>query len=257
MMGYPEIGKNKQIIIAMIERNFKGKYGNGYIRIWWNFIAPVLLILAVYFVFISIKEISLDSNFWIYLSSSIFCVTFCSGCLRGRALVNNSNYIKKMAIPRWIPIFADVVSQFIILLISYIIMMIAMFACGHGMDVSAILFLPLELVLLFIFAFGLSMAVSVLSVVSYDFGYFVMILSRIVIWLTPTFFTLDDVNDTLVTATFCNPFTYFVETFHHIFYYVTPPDLWFVGMSALFAAVFLIAGVIIFRLADKKLADVI
>lgn len=251
------ITDNKLVISAMVERNLKGRYSKSTIGIAWNLLMPALLILAVWLVFTQVKTFHTEQDFWIYLSVGMFAMTTCSNCLRGRVFFTNASYVKKMAIPRWVEVLADVIAQFVTLVISYVLIIAAALIIGHGFDITIIVFLPVALVLLFFMCLGCSLLFSTLNVVSNDLGQFMIVISRVAVWLTPVFFFINDTADLLKTVTTCNPFTYFVEVIHQTIYWGNVPDLTYLGMAALIAFIFFAFGWVVFCRYEKNLAEML
>ncbi|MCQ2079912.1 MAG: ABC transporter permease [archaeon] len=251
------LSENRLVISAMVERNLKGRYRNSAIGIAWNILMPVLLIFAVWLVFTQVKTYRSEADFWIYLSVGMFAMSTCSNCIRGRAIINNSNYIKKIAIPRWVEVLSDAIAQFITLGISYILLIIVTLACGHHLDITILVFMPVSFILLFITCLGFLMLFSTLNVVNNDVGHLMIVISRIAVWLTPVFFFMNEAEGLLRTVAVCNPFTYIVEVLHQVIYWAEVPDLGYLGMAALIAFIAFAFGWVVFSHYEKNLAEML
>ena len=240
---------------AMIERNLKGRYKNSLIGMIWNLLTPVLMTLAIWLVFSEIKVYSKMENYWFYLALGMFMMTTMNSCIRGRAVYNNSNYIKKTSVPRWIVILADALTQFIILAISYILLIIVAIIAGVSFGPWAAVFLIVGLLLIFVMCLGCSFLFSTLNVVHNDVGHIMGIVSRIAVWLTPVFFSLENAGQILRTVASYNPFTYFVEVIHQGVYYSEVPELEIIGVATLLAVAFLCLGWAVFKHYEMELAE--
>lgn len=98
-----DILHNRTVLSAMIKRNTAGRYKSSALGFMWNMLYPILTMVILYIVFMNIRTRPIP-EFWIYLCSGMFPVTFLSGCLRGRAVINGASYITKMKFPREITV---------------------------------------------------------------------------------------------------------------------------------------------------------
>lgn len=105
----------------------------------------------------------------------MFPVSFMSGCLRGRAILNNATYVTKLKFPREIAVIADAVTQLIPVIIVYLMVLIVIMSSGQAIDVSAILMLPVVTFMMFVFSLGCSFIVSTVCVFVRDVGHFLAI----------------------------------------------------------------------------------
>lgn len=101
----------------------------------------------------------------------MFPVSFMSGCMRGRAVVNNASYITKMKFPREITVIADASSQIISVAIVYLIVIIAILSHGQPMDWSAAAMIAPMLILMYLFGLGCSFILSTVCVFVKDMGH--------------------------------------------------------------------------------------
>ncbi|MBQ7978866.1 MAG: ABC transporter permease [Candidatus Methanomethylophilaceae archaeon] len=252
-----QLKENRLPLEAMIERNLKGRYKNSIIGTVWNLLMPVFLTLAIWLVFSEIKLYSQIENYWFYLAIGMFTMTAMNNSIKGRSFYNNMNYIKKTSVPRWIAVLADALTQLIILVISYVLLMIVALIAGIQLGIIAILFLPIELVLIFVMSLGCSFFFSTLNVLYNDIGHIMSIISRIAVWLTPVFFSLDSAGPVLKTVASYNPFTYFIETLHQSVCYSSIPDPGVLWGASILAIAFLCLGWALFKRYEMELAEMI
>ena len=217
---------------------------------------PVLMIIVLYITFSSIRPRPIP-DFWVYLSAGMFPISFISSSLRGRAIVSNANYITKMKFPREIVVIASVLTDFLPVLFAYTVMIMVILLAGQPVNWYGAAILPVELLLMLIFCIGCSFLVSTVTVYVKDIGYFMSVAMRLVFWITPTFFLIDEATGLLATIVYYNPFTYFVETFHDILYYGIVPHTLYFGMSVVLAISFFLVGAAVFFHYEKRLPEVL
>ena len=220
---FRDIYDNRVILSAMIKRSAAGRYKSTALGFAWNMVAPILTIIILYIVFTAIRRNPIE-DYWIYLCAGMFPVTFMSGCLRGRAILNNATFITKMKFPREIVVIADVVMQLLSVVLVYLVVAIVIMSYGEPMNWAGGLMIPVMLFLMFVFGLGCSFLLSTACVFIPDLGNFMGIFMRLIVWITPAFFLSSEATGLLATLMWYNPFTYFVEVFQDLFYFTGNAD---------------------------------
>ena len=254
--SFRDVRENKIILLAMIRRSTAGRYKSSYLGFAWHLLLPVMMIIVLYITFTSIRPRPVE-DFWIYLSAGMFPISFISTSLRGRAIVSNANYITKMKFPREIAVISSVLTEFLSLVFAFTIIITVILLAGQPVNWWGMLMIPVMLLLMLIFCIGCSFLVSTVTVFVKDVGYFMSVAMRLVFWITPTFFMIDEAKGLLRDIVYYNPFTYFVETFHDILYYGVFPHTEYVLMCAVLAASFFLVGSWVFFRYEKRFPEVL
>ena len=110
---------------------------------------------------------------------------------------------------------------------------------------------------MFIFSLGCAYLVSTVTVFISDVGYFMSVAMRLVVWVTPTFFFVEDTTGLLGIIVKYNPFTYFVEVFHDILYFGVFPHVEYLVMSVILAFVTFIIGAYVFFHYENRFPEVL
>ena len=254
--SFKDIWNNRIILLAMIRRNTAGRYKNSFLGFAWHLLLPVLTIIVLYITFTSIRPRPIP-DFWIYLSAGMFPITFISSSLRGRAVVSNANYITKMKFPREIVVVASVLTDFIAVVFAYTIIIIVILLAGQPVNWYGAAMIPVAMILMLFFSLGCSYLTSTVTVYIKDVGYFMSVAMRLVFWITPTFFMIDEAKGLLKDVVYYNPFTYFVETFHDILYYGIFPHWEYLGTCIILSVAFFIVGSAVFFHYEKRFPEVL
>lgn len=257
MYIWKKLKENSSTIKAIVGKNLVGKYNNNYFGILWNFISPLLLVISIFFIFISIKGAYSDRDYWTYICSGLFVVTMCRQSLSGMSFRSNGMVIKKLPNPGWSVALADTISNFITFLIPLCIVLLFTWFSGKFFNAATLIYLPLLVVILFVFCFGLTMLFSVVTILFNDVRQVMVTVARIIIWISPVFFYLCDSNNNLYTAVMCNPFAYVVEPFHQVISYGIAPDMLLVGTSILLALFFLILGTLVYLKKINRVRELV
>lgn len=239
---------NKSSLWALVRKSLVGRYNNSYFGILWNIISPTLLVLCIFFIFINIKEIHTDRNYWTYIVSGLFAFTMCRQAVGGNTFYSNSMIIKKLPTPGWTMILADTIASFITYAIACLVSLALILTYEFGeIDFGQQIIMPLLFVNIFIFCFGLNMLFSTLTVICPDVKHVMVTLSRALIWVSPIFFYLMDCNNLLLNVSMFNPFTYFLEPLHQIVSFGIPPTMILIGVSVLITILTLGLGLYVYE----------
>ncbi len=248
--------ENRVILMALIRRNTAGRYKSTFVGFGWHLLMPVLMIIVLYIVFGSIRTKPIES-YWIYLSSGMFPIMFISSSLRGRAIQSNARYITKMHFPREIVVLASVITDFLSVVFAYVVIIMTILLSGQYVDWIGMAMIPVQLLLMLMFCYGCSLLISTVTVFVKDVGYIMSVAMRLVFYLTPTFFLVDEAGGILETIVWYNPFTYFVEVFHQTLYYGTTPDMHMFGICVILTVVFFFLGESVFNRYQDRLPEVL
>ena len=251
-----DVWDNRIILLAMIRRSTAGRYKNSYLGFAWHLLTPILMIIVFYITFTSIRPRPIP-DFWIFLSSGVFPVSFLSASLRGRSIVANANYITKMKFPREIAVIASVITDFLPVLFAYNLIVIAILLAGQPVNWFGMAMIPVLLVLMLVFCIGCSFLVSTVTVFVKDVGFFMSAIMRLVYWVTPTFFMLSDATGLLKDIVTYNPFTYFVEVFHDILYFGVFPHTDYLIICTILTVSFFLVGSWVFFRYEKRFPEVL
>ena len=246
--SYDEVKKSRPILFALIRRDLVGRYKNSLLGFAWHFIIPIMMIIVYYVIFSEARRSTID-NYVIYLSSGMFIFSFMiSNLVGGTACISsNSNMIKKMSFPREIIVLSQVISSFIVMAIAYSAVFGLLIILNYPINAESILFVPVLLVLAFLFVLGYVFALSALNAYHRDVQLFLSSISIAFYFITPIFFTTDEMTDVMEAVVWFNPFSYYVEGFHSSIYYGTIPDLRIMVVCTILSVASVVVGYAIFR----------
>lgn len=252
---FHEIINSRSILKALIVKNLVGRYRNSLLGIGWHFIMPIVSLFVYYIVFSQIR-ISPIPNFWIYLASGLFPFTFMLNNLVNGAncIVDNANMLKKIYFPREIIVISQVLSSLVVTLIGFAAIICATVASGYVLTIYALL-IPAVFVIMIIFVTGCVFIFSSLTVYVRDVQHLLNTISMAFFFLTPMYFTLEDVSGFSELIVWLNPFTYFVELFHHTVYYGTMPSTLLVTSSLFISLITFLIGIGLFRKLKRGFAE--
>lgn len=251
-----EIYNSRYMISALVCKDLVGRYRNSVLGFLWHFVIP-LVTFCVYFIAFSTIRIAPIPDFAIYLSSGLFAFTFMTSNLSGGAatITSNASMVKKMYFPREILVLSRIISTFIVMLIGYVIVFLAIILTGFSINIWTIWLFPFLLILVLIFTLGYVFLFSALNVYLRDIQYGLQSISMVFFFLTPMYFLSSTATGLLKTTIWLNPFTYYVEAIHDCIYFGEMPSLFIICMCIVFSLISCIVGFVIFEKLKSGFAE--
>jgi lipopolysaccharide transport system permease protein len=194
-----ELWNYRQLIVNMIGRDLKARYKSSLLGYIWSLLNP-LLTMAVFWVVFGLLMPGSVAMFPVFLIVALlpwsFAVTSVSGGMR--SLLDNANLIKKVYFPREILPIAVVLSNFVNYLLALPMMFLVMagvqlVTIGHLNFSWTFAFLPVIIAIQIIFLIGVALLLSTSAVFFRDTTHIVDILLQLWIFLTPVFFSLEQI----------------------------------------------------------------
>lgn len=255
MSTMKEIYQSRNILRSLVVKNLFGKYRNSFLGMFWHFITPLLMLAVYYIAFTEIKHNDM-SDFWIYLTSGLFPFSYMLSNLIGgsTSITGNAGMIKKMYFPREILVLSQTISSFIVMLIGFCVVIVAILLSGHSIGYSILLF-PIFLILMFIFVTGYVLLFSSITTYVRDMQYVLNALNMVFFFMTPMYFTVGSASGLLGIIIWINPFTYFIEVFHHILYWGTMPNESLIFATIVLSIGSVIVGSVVFNKLKKGFAE--
>lgn len=203
--------KYRFLIQQIVSRDFKTKYKRSLLGVFWSFLNPLLMMLVQYFVFSTLFKNDIP-NYAAYLLTGVVIFNFFSeACgLSLTSILENSNLITKVYMPKYIYPVTRVLSSVINLAISFIPLMIVFFVTGEKLQKSVILSL-FFFACLIIFSLGLGLLLSTSMVFFRDTKFLWGVLSMMWMYATPIFYPESILPEQFLWVQRLNPLYYYVK----------------------------------------------
>lgn len=209
------------LIIRLAVYDTKSKYQLHYLGMLWQFLNPLIQILAYWFVFgIGIKKgAPMDGYpFIIWMLAGIIPWFFISPTLLegSNSIYKRINLVAKMNFPisalPTIAIFSNLFSYFIMMLLYVLILVLnGYYPTLHWLQYFY------YLICMIIFMFSLSLFNSTISILIRDYQQLLQAVTRLLFFLTPIFWSMDHMGATVTTLLKLNPFYYIIDGFRNSF----------------------------------------
>ncbi len=242
------------LIFQFAVLNLKIRFKNTYLGFLWAALEPLFYFIILYVVFTSIRDV--PQNFAIYLMSGVMLFhIFSRGTSGGLiSLTSNAGIIKSV---KYRKEFFPVVFTTAIGLLSFVdvAVFLGLMPIFQFIPNFSIILLPIPIILLLFLILGLSYILSIIAAFMRDIQFFWTIFVHSLLFLSPIFWYLKDVNGILLQIHQINPLGQLIEISHSLVIYgQIPPITDWLYTSFFILAIFLI-GYFVFQKFEDKITE--
>ncbi|WP_333804627.1 ABC transporter permease [Sulfurospirillum sp.] len=257
-----DIYQNRQLLAELVKNDFKSRYLNNYLGIFWAFIQPTITILIFWFVFqVGFRATPIEGTpFILWLVAGILPWFFIAEAVvsSSKAILDNAYLVKKIVFRIHLLPIVKIISSATIHLFFIFFMMFMYLAYSFEPTLFWLQIIYYFFATL-VFLLGVAWITSSIIVFFRDLEQLIGMAMQFGFWLTPIFWSLDMIPQTYLVWFKLNPAYYITQGYrdtfiNHIWFWEKPLEtLQFWGISL----VVFIAGAIIFRRLRPHFADVI
>lgn len=163
--------KYRFLLAELVKKGIKLKYRRSYLGIIWSLLEPLLTMIVLTIVFGTLFG-NHTREFPVYILTGRLLYSFYSSSTKGalRSIRKNAPMIKKVYVPKYLYTLSDVLYNYIIFLISLIVLVVVAVVLGVYPTVY-LLQAPIALILILIFAYGTGMLLATIGVFFRDMEY--------------------------------------------------------------------------------------
>lgn len=251
-----EIYDYRQMIYSLVRKELRGRYKGSALGFLWTFINPLLQLLVYTFVFSIVMPNNID-KFYLYLFIGLIPWLFFSGSLTGGAacILNQKDMVKKIYFPREVMPIAYVTSNFVNMLLCFIVIFAVILVSGIGINIKAVLYLPIIWIVEYIMCLGGAMLTSALTVYFRDLEYILGIVTMAWMYMTPVVYSLEMVPERLRPLMNLNPMTPVIVAYRDILYSKQIPELGTLASGFTLGIIVLVIGYIVFQKLQRGFAE--
>jgi ABC-2 type transport system permease protein len=183
--------KYRFLLGELVKKEIKLKYRRSYLGIFWTLLEPILTtaVLALVFGYVLGKS---DPQFPVYILTGRLLYTFFSNSTKAamKSIRSNSAMIKKVYVPKYIYPFSTVLSNYVIFLISLIVLFFAAIIFKVWPTIY-LLQIVLPMFFLLVLALGVGMILATMAVFFRDLEYLWSVALMIIMYLSGIFYKID------------------------------------------------------------------
>lgn len=239
------------LAFSFAKRDFKERYvGTGLGQLWY-ILSPIITIFIYTVIFSDFMKMKLDIvdnsySYSIYIVPGLLAWTSFSTILMrlNGSLLEKANLIKKINVPAFVYQISIIITEFAILMLSYLLSLIFLLLVNHPVTLTFLYLVPI-LFLQTIFAFALGVIMSLFTPFFKDLKEAVPVVVQLWFWMTPIIYMKEMIANKYPAVLTYNPFYYFAQIYQDIFLYSKAPAMGqiaviiFMTFTTLFIAAFL------------------
>ncbi len=251
-----EIYEYRLMIRSLVKRDLRGKYKGSVLGFMWTFVNPLLQLLVYNMVFSIIMKAGVE-KFYLYLFVGLIPWLFFSAAITGGStcIIAQKDLIKKIRFPREIIPISFVTSQFVNMILSFIVVILVSVISGVRPTIGGILCLPVIMLVEYLMALGIALISSSLTVYFRDLEHILAIIAMAWLYATPICYPEEMVPAEYLPIYRLNPVTPIVNAYRDVLYWGRTPDLRTLLLAVLIGLVTVVLGILIFGRLQRRFAE--
>ena len=244
---FSQLTKYAPLTKELISRDLKVKYRRSILGYLWSLLNPLMMMAIMSMVFSRMFRFQIP-NFPLYLICGQTLWSFLSESTNAAmySVIQNSSLIKKVYIPKYIFPLSRVFSSFVTTSFSLVAILIVLAFSKVTVGWTILLF-PIPVIFLLFFCMGIGMVLSAVSVYFRDVVHLYGVISLAWMYVTPLFYSLENVPEDVRGLILINPMYYYITFFRNVVINNIVPDLstWLICVTC--SALSMLVGITVFR----------
>lgn len=247
-----EVYKYRHMVFSLVRKDLRGRYKGSVLGFLWTFINPLLQLCIYTVVFSTIMRAGID-KFYIFLFVALVPWIFFSSCLQGgsTAILVNQDLVKKIYFPRIVLPLSYVTSCFVNMLLSFVVVFAVLIVTGYGINLAALLYLPLIMIIEYILALGIALLSSACTVYLRDLEHILGIVAMGWMYLSPVVYAPDMIPEQFRVYFDMNPMAPIIQAYRDILYYKHSPQMGTLIQATALGIVIVVIGAVVFNKLQK------
>lgn len=246
-------------------REVLGRYRGSILGLAWSFLTPLLMLGVYSFVFVgvfraswpgAVKAGGLEFALQVFAGLIVFNLFAEVAGKSPNLIVDQPNLVKKVIFPVELLVWVAVLSGLFHLLISVGSLLVVLLLTRGGLPLSTVA-LPLVLLPFLFFLLGLGWFLSALGVYVRDIGQMMAMVVSLTMFMSPVFYSATTLDVRWQFWMNLNPLTLIIEQVRAVVLHGQWPAWNLLGLYALVACLFAVAGATFFQLTRQGFADVL
>jgi len=231
----------------LIKKDFKTRYRNMSLGVFWSLLNPLVTMSVLYFVFVKVFK-NPQPHFGIFILCGLvpfnfFTLAWSTGT---GSLVDNASIMKRVPVPRLVIPVATVLGNCLHLLIQIALLLALTVASGLRVN-QYWLWLPFVWGMEILFVCGLALISSAVNVYVRDTRYVVEAANSVLFWMVPVFYPFSIIPARFAEIYKLNPIAALVLALRNILLEGVPPPTSLLVRLCFISLFMLGVGLLVFR----------
>ena len=251
-----DIYSYRQMIYAFVRRELRGRYKGSVLGFFWTFLNPLLQLSVYSIVFSTIIKQGIDKYYLFLFVALIPWIFFSSSVTGGAAsVIAEKDMVKKIYFPREVLPIAHVTTNFVNMLLCFIVIFAVVIVSGTPLNFLAILCLIPVWIVEYILALGMAFLASSVTVYFRDMEHILGIVMMAWQYLTPVLYSYAIVPDQYKLIFSLNPMTPIIGAYRDILYESKVPELQTLLWALALGIIILTIGWTVFTKLKRRFAE--
>ena len=250
---FVNFSKYRYLLVELIKRDIKIKYRRSILGIFWSFLNPLLMMVALTIIFSAIFKRGGAENYPVFFLTGKLAYDFFAGGSTASmgSIKKNAGIIKKVYIPKYMYTLSSVLSNFVTFLLSLIVLFGVMIAT-HATFTIYILFAVVPIFLLVMFTTGVGLILATVTVFFRDMQHLYGVFVTILMYGSAIFYPVEIVPQNYQFLFTINPVYALISLCRDSFLYGRMFDLNTLLFASVSSAVVFVLGIILFYKYQDK-----
>ncbi|MCK9224990.1 MAG: ABC transporter permease [Candidatus Muirbacterium halophilum] len=207
------------LLLNLFRLNYRLKYTSSKFGLLWSILSPIITLGIFNIIFIHILKVNI-TNFPLFLFCGLVCWTFFSSTAVNSCYcyLKNFEIIQKIRFPYHYILFSEIILNFMIFTINFIILTIFSILTSNNFSIYNIFYIIPAIIILILITTTISFITSTLSVFSKDIPHITEIIINIWFYATPIFYSPTMIPEKIRFLFKYNPATLPIEIIRKVFY---------------------------------------
>lgn len=244
--------KHQFLFEELVKRDFKKKYKRTILGAGWSILSPLASLLVMKLVFTQFFGRTTENYLTYLFCGNLLFTYFTEATSQGMAsLMGNASIYSKVNVPKYLFLFSKNVQA--LLNFGLILCIFFVFCIFDGITFTwKFIFLLYPITMLLLFNIGVGLILSALFIFFRDIQYLWSIFTRLLIYVSAIFYTIDHYSPFVQHCFLLNPMYLFIRYFRKIVIENTIPSLWFHGLIFLWTSLVLLIGCSMYKKYNTK-----
>lgn len=259
MGSFFNLFRYRELTEELVKREVKSRYKQSILGYAWVILVPLLnlaVLSLVFSVFVRIPTGNIP--YPIFLFAGLVPWTFTANAISSAtsSLVKNSSLITKVYLPQEVFPIAAILSKFIDLVLTLVILVLFMLVFGISYKLT-LLYFPLVFVFQFLLVAGISFILSALNVFYRDVENVISVVLILWMYITPVIYPQEFIPEKFIPIFNLNPMMPIINSYRNIVLFGVPPAWTSFIYACIFSVVIFVVGFLFFKSKSKHFADVV